>query len=174
MEILLSYYNEDKLEMAFTAPEFSPTAALWGAQYFYTAVQLTVIRELDEQQVKERLMAYPEPITPEVIYSADLIFRYLPDLFELVKGLAPSDMLVRELSATAAAWPFSSVGIPLKEHGQEEMIFAHPSLKIRYADTIVRKRDRHRLTTNAVLTSIYEVTGTHLSIFWPNFEHSLK
>ena len=44
------------------------------------------------------------------MYFVDLTFRYLPDLLQLAKGLAPGDALVAQLKATARQWPLSLVG----------------------------------------------------------------
>lgn len=172
--LLQAYYNEDKLEMALAAPDFSEEAALWAAQYFYQAVQLTINRDAGEEIVATHLPAFTGDITVETIYSADLALRYLPALFELAKGLAPGDILVTELRKTAAKWPFSSVGIELKEKVSDELIFTHASLKQAYIDRIINKKDNSRIDNEEILDCLIETTGEHLATIWPEFKTDLK
>lgn len=169
-QLLHKYYLEDSLEMPGIAPAYSESAALWAAEYLYKAVQLTVLRDIKEQQVIEVLQNYTDPITPDVIYSADLMLRYLPALFHLAKGLSPADVLVITLKKLAAQWPFSSVGIELSLPADEADIMTNPSLSQAYIDRIIQQKDRKRVTSLALEKRIYQVVGNHLASFWPNYE----
>jgi len=93
-KILREYYEEDILEMPGTAPSFSEEAAIWAAEYFYRVVQLTIIRDAGEEKIKEQLKPFAGEINAAAMYSADLIFRHLPSLIDLVKGFAPADVLL--------------------------------------------------------------------------------
>jgi hypothetical protein len=168
--LLFQYYHEDKLEMPFSVPAYSEEAAVWAAQYFYTATQLTVIRDLGEDVINEKLLPFGTDITPSVIYSADLIFRYLPVLTQLAKGLAPADKLVEKLKKIAIQFPFSSVGMDLDNEMNDSAIFLHPSLKYAYFDRILRHKDKSRVVNATVKNHIYEVTGEHLFTIWPDFQ----
>jgi hypothetical protein len=169
--ILATYYAEDIIEMPYTAPAFSEEAALWGAEYLYRAVQLTVLRDPGQEVILEQLKPYQGQIDPSAIYSADLLLRYLPRLFELAKGLAPGDLLVTELRHIALQWPFSSVGIDLDPLVDDEIIFTDISLKYAYIDRIIREKDKGRIKKPAVTNYIHEVTGEHLPVLWPGFEN---
>jgi len=140
-QLLYQYYQEDCLEMPYSPPAFDEEAALWAAKYFYQAIQLAVIRESGEEIIQELLQPYGKLHTPAAIYSVDLIFRYLPALFNLVKGLAPADMLVKVLLAAAEEWAFSSPGIALDHEGDFEVVFADRSLKHALVDRIIRLQD---------------------------------
>ncbi|HLK27045.1 MAG TPA: hypothetical protein VKT28_00585 [Puia sp.] len=173
-KILQQYYQEDQKEMPFIAPGYSEEAAIWAAEYFYKAVQVTVIRDAGEETVREKLFAYKEAISHEAIYSADLILRYLPSLFNLAKGLAPMDILVQILNEAALLWPFSSVGIELNKQPNDEMIFSHPSLRLTYLDRIIQHKAKQRIASKNVIDGIHEIAGNHLSFFWPDFERINK
>jgi len=173
-KILQKYYEEDVLEMPFKAPAYSEEASIWAATYFYTAIKLTILRDADEVTVKEKLSAFNGAVSHETIYSADLLLRYLPSLFHLAKGLAPMDALVQILRQTALTWPFSSVGIDLNELPNDEIIFSHPSLKQVYLDRIIQHKNKSRAVGKNVTDGIYEITGSHLSVFWPEFERINK
>jgi hypothetical protein len=173
-QILLQYYQQDLLEMPGLAPVYSAGAALWAAHYFYVAIQLTVLRDVGEDVIKEQLKPFAGEVNPSSIYSADLILRYLPELFNLAKGLAPADLLVKELQDTAGYWPFSSVGIELNSLVNDDILFTHPSLKYAYLDRIIRHRDKKRIINTTTENYIAELTGEHVSILWPGYEPAFK
>ena len=169
MALLRQHYDEDTPEMHFTAPEFLPEAALWAARYLYTTIQLTVLRDLDEVAIKQHLTNFPGPVTPAAVYSADLTFRYLPDLLSLAKGLAPGDLLVSHLRETLRQWPFSSVGTVMTDAVDPRMLLGHPSLRQAYVDRIVQHRDVQRLSDEAVRAQVEAALGDYASTLWPDF-----
>jgi hypothetical protein len=173
--VLQNYYNEDSLEMPGTAPAFSAGAALWAAEFLYHAIQLTMLRDLDDEAVEAQLGDLPEPVTPESIYSADLCFRYLPDLLELAKGLAPGDVLVKRIKETLNRWPFSSVGIELAEEPDHMLIMNHPSLRAAYIDRIIKQKDIKRVKNNTQLMEpVITALGSYPDAFWPELQLHVK
>ena len=129
--ILQKHYQRSILDMPFVAPEFHKEAAFWGATFIYRTVQFILLRDLDEEEIKTHLQDFPkEEINPEAIYSVDLTFRYLKDLLDLAKGLAPNDPLVIRLKEVAAHWAFSSVGIQGLENINDEMLLQNDALKL--------------------------------------------
>ena len=165
--VLADYYTADALEMPCTAPAFAAEPAIWAAGYFYTAVQLTVLRDQPEAIINQQLVPYKAVVNAEAIYAADLVLRHLPALLTLAKGLAPADILVKELKKTAAHWPFSSVGIELDEPARDGLIFENSCLKQVYADRIVLLKDLKRIGSAEVKQAVLETTGAHLNIIWP-------
>lgn len=169
-ELLQQFYRQDILDMPFTAPAFDSEAAVWAAAYLYTSIELTVNREADEKMIKEKLKAYTGAISPEAIYSADLVLRQLPPLLHLVKGLAPGDILLQEMVKTAANWPFSFVGYELDTVTNEEIIFTHPSLKAAYTDRIIAAKDKRRARSTIIKENVLAIAGEHLEKIWPGME----
>ena len=170
VKLLQHYYEEDKLEMPYEAPGFAPDAAIWSARYLFHAIQLAMLRDMGEAVVEQFLQPYSGKVIPETVYSADLVLRYLPDLFYLAKGLAPEDILVKKIKATALAWPFSAVGITLDTEPDLGVILGHDSLREAYTDRIIAGKDkesaRNELMSNYILTAI----GEHRDKLWPEFE----
>jgi len=164
------FYKKDILNIPNTAPTFHSEAALWGAQYIYRAVQMIVLRELGEEEVKKHLTNCPFEKTPEVIYSIDLTMRYLGDLLNIAKGLAPDDILVTTLKQSALEFPFSSVGLKIKGELDEKIILSHPALKYAYADRIINKKDKSRIQNNNIQELVKELLGNHTSTFWSEVE----
>jgi hypothetical protein len=90
-------------------------------------------------------VACSEPRCPETDWSADLVFRHLPKLFELARHLSNGDPLVRQMKRVAADWPLSSVGIPGLENLQLGSFIGHAALSRIYADRIIAAGDITRL-----------------------------
>lgn len=173
-KLLQQYHADDILEMPFSPLPYNEEAALWAAEYFYKAVQLTVLRDAEEQKIKDMLQPFSGNISAASIYSADLILRYLPSLFELAKGLAPLDILVNQFYTTARQWPFSSVGIELKDEPDETQILSSRQLRQLYMDRIILARDKKRVRNQAIENHIYEEVGNRLNILWPGYEPIIK
>lgn len=166
-DLLKEAYQQDILHMPATAPAYNADAALWAARYLYTALQLTVIRNLEAEKVAEQIEDFTGSLTPATIYSADLVLRYLPDVFLLAKGLSPADIMVKKLAAAALQWPFSSVGIPLTDRPDETIILQHSSLQIAYIDRIIQRKDVKRMNNEAVQTYVQEALGNYAENLWP-------
>lgn len=173
-QMLQQFYQEDIQEMPATAPFFNERAALWAAKYFYHAVQLTVMRDAEEELIHKSLTAFTEPIDAAAMYSADLVLRHLPPLLQLAKGLAPADILVQVLEQTAAAWPFSSVGIETAEIKNEDILYSNESLAIAYADRLIAAKDLKRISDTDAKKQVLTATGLHLETFWPQAATILK
>lgn len=71
------------MDLPHTAPAFDAAAAQWAAGYLHAALQLALVRELDEAAVAENLPDWPDAVTPAAAYAVDLTFRYLPDQLRL-------------------------------------------------------------------------------------------
>ena len=148
IQLLQQHYNEDIQEMPGTAPAFNEQAALWTAKYFYTAVQLTVLRDEGEAVINEKLLPFGDTADASAMYSADLV-------------------LVKVLEQTAALWPFSSVGIATEEIKNEAVIFSDASLSIAYADRLIAAKDIKRIMGPEIKQQILSAAGLHLNSFWP-------
>ncbi|WBO86871.1 hypothetical protein [Hymenobacter yonginensis] len=167
--LLRDYHAEDATELPHTAPSFNVEAALWAATYLYQAVKLALVRELDETVVHKKLRDFSGDKTPAAIYSADLTFRYLPDLLLIAKGLAPGDALVVRLQATARQWPFSSVGTDCVGAEADTAMLAHSALRQAYVDRIIRAQDRVRASQKHWAPLVHAALGGHAATLWPDF-----
>lgn len=160
----------DSINLPFEAPGFNEEAALWAAIYLYRAVQCCLVRDLDEDKVKEILQTFEANKTASHIYSADLILRYLPDLWNLAKGLAPDDILVVLLRETAKAWPFSSIGIDGVEDVELNPILENPCLRMTYADRLIEVNDKDRMKDERLILIIKEILGEHSNTLAPKLK----
>ncbi|AEW02129.1 hypothetical protein Niako_5899 [Niastella koreensis GR20-10] len=168
-EHLRAYYDNQLSELTGPVPAFQPEAAVWAAIYLYRAVQLTVLRELGEDAVNGLLTSFTGAVSPETILSVDLSFRYLPNLLGLARGLAPEDVLVKQIQAAAIQWPFSSVGMKVTGEMNVEVIMNDACLRRAYIDRIIEARDRSRCNNDLVNEYIREALGDHGQTFWPDW-----
>ncbi|HJT31985.1 MAG TPA: hypothetical protein VJ783_08010, partial [Pirellulales bacterium] len=159
-ELLLGCDELSRAQLAFTAPPYHPAVARWAAELIDRGCQALVYRQLDAGAVRQSLSVdCPAPIDGGVLYSADLMLRYLPDLLILARGMAEHDVLVDELLRLAAAWPLSSVGVqPLGPEQLDrqslEIIVADACLRQLYVDRVIARRDAARLAHPAVAEGV--------------------
>lgn len=174
IKLLQEYYENDKLEMAHRAPVFSAASALWAAKYLYYAVQLTVIRDAEETVIQNKLQELEIVQTPDIMYSVDLIFRYLPALFSLAKGLSPSDPLVKQLQETVSKWPLSAPGIDLEQAINIGEISDDDFLWQVFIDRVIEFKNNKLIENQKVAEGVSIALGKYSKVFWPQFEDILN
>jgi hypothetical protein len=149
------------------APAFDMAAASWAAVQFFQACQFLLCRDVSADVVRQMLARpCPSPHGASADYSVDIIFRFLPDLFELSQRLAPRDALVDALKAWACEWPLSSVGIPRATPGQPAPRapggFADsPALGRLYADRVAACSDMERMDDPRIRDILRADIGMH-------------
>lgn len=127
---------------------------------FYRASQLAVFRELGPEEVsKLDPLVTPGSDSAEVIYSVDLVLRFLPDLTRIVRGMNPEDPLLAILNGWGTQWPLSSVGIPDLKIGSIEPILSHPCLSQVYIDRVIETGSVDRLGDWKVAERVRGVIG---------------
>lgn len=151
---------ELRRELPGEPPALSLPAAEWAALRLYRGCQAIVCREMPPDEMHRFLaVPCPEPRSPSVDYSVDLVFRFLPDLVTLARRVAQADPLVAELLELAKAWPLSSVGIDGVEEGDPAPFLDDPSLRQLYVDRILAASDLKRLRHDAVRSAVQRSLG---------------
>lgn len=171
LQVLEKYYVADLQNMPGNVPEFNAPAALWAGTTVYYAMQFLLLRNLTAEQVNETLKPFTHSINPAEVYSADMALRYLPDIINAAKGLAPDDPLVARLNEIATAWPFSSVGVKLNTVAPlSEVVKGSASLQTEYIDRIVAKRDKNRLADKETKLAVTQALGHYSEQLWPGYK----
>ena len=165
--LLEEYYRADALAMPYTAPGFDPEAALWAAKYIFSTIQLVLLRDIGEEKLNQLLVDYNGQYTSEAVYSADLMLRFLPDIFRFASGLSPEDPLIYKLKAIARHWPFSTIGIANIDVVIGNTILDHPSLRVAYIDRLILKKDMNRINSKHELKLVKEALGAYQAQLWP-------
>ncbi|MBK9451670.1 MAG: hypothetical protein IPN95_20100 [Bacteroidetes bacterium] len=165
--LMESYHRWDAFHLPRKAPDYQPKAAVWAAEYLYRALQFLLLRNLGAELIPLHLKAFPGEITPESVYSADLLLRNLPHVYDLARSLSPSDPLVVQMQEIASQWPFSAVGIPVESMSP---LPDHAGLQLAYADRVIAARDRKLSRIPQLNALIQAAVGSHGKLFWPDFE----
>src|SRR5262245_44100188 len=104
--VLKQLEAQARAELALEAPSFSAATGLWAARLFYHLCRFTVCRDLGEEQIALVCkITCPEARAPGTDWSADLVLRHLPMLFELARHVSNADPLLLRLKQIATAWP---------------------------------------------------------------------
>jgi hypothetical protein len=142
-------------ELAGEAPPLDLAAGGWAAVQFYCACQFLVCRDATAEKVTQILGA-PCPVarSPATDFSVDLIFRFLPDLHERARRLAPDDPLVAALGLWARDWPLSSPGVVLEEPPVLETFRTWPALWRLYVDRVMGRRAADRWRDQGVASQL--------------------
>lgn len=160
--LLKRIYEEECVDLPFEPPGFDQAAAMWSAQFLYRAVQFALLRELDDQSIQQELEPFQTQLTPSAIIAVDLCMRYLPDLFKLVRGLAPDDILVTYIRQTAAQWPYSAVGMGLTDGASEAtIILSDKGLRQLYLERVIDKEDTIAVKHFELLPWLEEMAGLY-------------
>jgi hypothetical protein len=151
-----------RLEAHGEAPPLDIAAATWAARMLYRSCQLIVNRSVDEKTAQHLLEPRcPSSRGPATDYSADLLFRFLPDLCKLAKGLAPGDPVTTLLLGLAREWPLSSVGITGVDDVKIESFIRHPCLHQLYVDRIFEHKHVARARDPRVADGIRAALGAY-------------
>ena len=133
-------------ELGLEAPPFSPGVAAWSAMHLYNACRFAVCRDIGAPEIRAAFAdPCPEPRGPETDWSADLLFRHLPQVYRLARHLCNADPLLLELQQLCRAWPLSSVGVNGLPTLDISSFIQHPALRRLYADRVFMAGDLSRV-----------------------------
>ena len=150
-------------------PSFSLNGAFWGAKTLYQLTQFLLIRDANEQEVEQGLTLWNGEITDDVIFSVDLLLRYLPQIHYLAKDLSPDDILVKKIEQFSHQFPMSSIGIELNGEENLDRILDHSTFRVMYVDRVIATKAKDRLNKEKVRDLVQGTIGKRKSI-WSEFE----
>lgn len=139
-------FSRRSLDLAGPPLPWAPKAAVWGLRAFTTWSWLYLDRSADERAIR---YLSPPPLelyqAPETHFAADLTLFWLPQLYQLVKTLAPEDPLLGHFQDFATQVPLSSVGMCVEvSEAALQPIRAHSGLWLLYVDRIQASQDEVR------------------------------
>ncbi len=130
-------FQVHRLDVAGPPIPFEPTAALAAAELVRLASWFLLNRS-ETVEMMERCLAMPRPPrTASEHLSADLTFRFLPQIQRRARAIAPGDGLASFLADVLRAWPLSGVLSDIEE-GPKDVgdLGAHPGLWMLYAERL--------------------------------------
>lgn len=161
-EVLARYERLWRLECPSPVPKYNPEAASWAAEQFCLACQFAIFRAVDEQAMHAALApSFDGRAGPEVHYSVDLVFRFLPDLVKFVHSASSDDPLEKILRGWAHNWPLSSVGMAGIEDTDLQAMYQSPGLMTLYVDRVISQSDQSRLADDLVREHVLAAVGMY-------------
>ncbi|MBS0658421.1 MAG: hypothetical protein JSR82_09290 [Verrucomicrobia bacterium] len=156
----------ERAEFPGEAPALALPAAAWAAEWLHQACLAVVDREIEADEARRWLTKpCPLPGSAEVIYSADLLLRHLPELLQLARRLSARDPVTADVETLCRQWPYSAVGAaaaPETGQAQLELIAAHRGLRRAFADRVLARRDATRLGLHPLLDdAVRAALGAH-------------
>ena len=171
------YASEERPALAGSPPSVSRPSAEWALLQMYRACSFLVHRTHAAEDMHAALgRELPEAASPDVCYSIDLTFRFLPDLHRLAKSVSASDPLVAVLETWGRQWPLSSVGMIFRPSedtnasiarepapGNFDLTgwWADACLRSVYVDRVILQEDVSRLNDPAVADAVRAAIGLH-------------
>jgi len=90
-------------------PQTDIATAAWAATLLVEAARFILFRDIEEEVVHATMRApAPNPPDPRQAWSADLAFRFLPDLLRRARAVSEDDVLSQHLAGLLAAWSLKS------------------------------------------------------------------
>lgn len=161
VSLLIESEQQQREHLPLQPPAIHIPSLTWAAAMLYRAAQLTVFRELSEQDIEASQGQHvPDPVrTASGVYSVDLTFGHLPDLVRIVRAMNPNDPLLPVLISWCRQWPFSSVGVASVGEIDIEPILSDRCLTLMYADRILAAEDAARLDHPVIVETVRGVIG---------------
>ncbi len=138
-------------------------AALWGAQTIYVAAQLMLYRETKPADLETLLPSF----TGEVLASADLTLRFLPDIITHLTLIDPEDTLIELLEKHLYVWHFSGIWYPLEtENLNFKAVSANPCLHQMYSNRVIAAKKAQLANHPALKERVNAAMGIFAADFW--------
>ena len=136
---LASAFQVHRLDVAGPPIAFDAPTALLSAELVRQASWFLVNRS-DSVETMERFLIWPRPPRSAAEHlSADLTFRFLPQIQRRARSIAPGDRLASFLADLLKAWPLSGVLSDIQD-GPEDVgdLGGHVGLWMLYAERLAR------------------------------------
>jgi hypothetical protein len=140
-KVLAAAYADYRLDVAGPPGEqsigpFEPKTAIDAAELVWRACWF-LLDHSDPPQELERDLALPPPTTPAQHLSADLVLRFLPQVYRRARGVAAADVLTGLLGRVLRQWPLTGVLADLSEAPLTPVeTLDHPGLQLLYAERL--------------------------------------
>jgi MoxR-vWA-beta-propeller ternary system domain bpX4 len=139
LDYLAESYRDYRLEIAGPLLDFDADRALWAAEFVWLACWFLLERTEPEAALQRELVLPTAPASAAQHLSADLVLRYLPQVYHRARAFAPDDTLTTTLAAALRQWPLSGVLSEVEDGPLTPVGFhGHPGLQLLYAERLAR------------------------------------
>ncbi|MDR3636281.1 MAG: hypothetical protein P4L84_20935 [Isosphaeraceae bacterium] len=137
--VLSRAFDAERRTVAGPPIAFDSTVAYEAAELARQACWSAVYYDEPAAALRPRFAMKHRPTSASHHLSADLTFRYLPQVLRRARALATSDPLVTFLSDVLRQWPLSGVLSDVREPPAGPLDFGgHEGLMLLYAERLVR------------------------------------
>jgi hypothetical protein len=138
--LLGTAFDDHRLDVAGPPLPFAADCALRAAEFLAWSCWFLLHRGGEAAEVERCLADLPAPRSAAEHLSADLLFRFLPQVHRRARAVDPEDPLTRRLEDTLRRWPLSGVLADLDNppHGPVELD-GHRGLLLLYAERLVER-----------------------------------
>jgi hypothetical protein len=135
--VLERAYAAYRLEVAGALIPFDAAVAVAAAELVRQASWALVNHDARPEQLEQLLTMSLAPTLPAHHLSADLLFRFLPQIRRRARAFDPADVLPVLLEKVLRRWPLSGVLAALDEGpGAPLDLGGHPGLRLLYAERL--------------------------------------
>lgn len=164
---LETQYENEILEYPGQAPDFHGEAALWGAKIIYFAAQLVLFRDHKIEELDIFLPDFKGKINAQVLLSADLCLRFLPQIILELKRIDAEDTVIPILQKHMTDFSYSAIGFDVvSETINLDVVFSDPCLKQLYLNRVVERKDKKFAEAASVKTELLAGFGDYKQVFW--------
>jgi hypothetical protein len=136
---LASAFADYRLDVAGPPIDFDSVTAASAANALSWACWFLVSQHEADADVEREVSMPARPITAAQHLSADLLFRYLPQVHRRARAVATDDMLTLCLARLLRNWPLSGVLSDVTDGPDAPPDLAgHPGLQLLYAERLLR------------------------------------
>lgn len=164
---LESEYENEILEYPGQAPDFHGEAALWGAKTLYFAAQLVLFRDHKIEELPVFLPEFKGEINAQVLLSADLCLRFLPQIILELKRIDADDKAIPILEKHMTDFSYSAIGFDVvSEVINPDVVFSDSCLKQLYLNRVVERKAKKNAEIENVKTELLAGFGDYKHVFW--------
>jgi hypothetical protein len=139
--VLAHAYADYRLEVAGPPIPFDAETALAAGELVRQACWFLVHHGEPEEELQRTLHMPTGPATAAQHLSADLVLRYLPQIYRRARAHAPTDQLTVLLASVLRQWPLSGVLADVEEAPMTPLDFGgHDGLMLLYAERLARHK----------------------------------
>lgn len=171
IDFLEGEYERECLDYPFTAPSFSPKAALWGAKIIYTTAQLFLFRDDKETELLSIIPYYENTIDSSAMLSADLCLRFLPSVKFALEAADANDPLIAIVEKHLEHFPYSGIGRDGDfSEPDTSVVRTNNCLNQLYLDRVAERKAVKWATGAVVKSEILANMGNYQQELWREFK----
>lgn len=164
-------YNNESLHYPYNAPAFHKTAALWSAKLLYNVAFFFLCRNDNTSKLISVLKPYQTLPNPSEHLSADLLMRFIPDIYSQLKSIDAQDTILPVLESHMQMFHYSSVGTDiLVDEVDVTELFTDPCFRQLYVDRVTHKKVQKLIAIQQIKGVIKENLGDYTKTFWQGFQ----